>query len=172
MHTDFAERQHAACFVVAKQHMRDIVTPAEMILRRNGAFEHVNAPVWLRNSPRASLQRELQSSGWFEKRCCDRHRMFSLVSPSVVQITTDEIASELVGGLHHDEAASRRVDDHVAGLGGGTDQSGDQIDGLDMWVNAAVDFLRPTAADSMVPPGSARSNWFLLQYDQIIAASP
>ena len=78
--------------------------------------------------------------------------MFLLVRPSVVQITTDEIASELVGSLHDDEAASRRVDDHVAGLGGGANQSGDQTGRLDMWVNVTVGLLGPSIRDSVVPP--------------------
>ena len=46
------------------------------------------------------------------------------VKPVEDNVAANEITPELVGGLHWVEADGRRVDDHVAGLGGGTDQSG------------------------------------------------
>jgi hypothetical protein len=47
-------------------------------------------------------------------------------------VAANEIAPERwSAAFHHDEAAAgRRVDDHVAGQGGGTDQSGNQNDRL------------------------------------------
>jgi hypothetical protein len=89
----------------------------------------------------------------------------------VGDVTAHEIAPELVGGFHHDEAASRRVDNHVAGVGGSPDKSGDQTDRLDM-VNVAIDLLGPPIRDSVVPLGCACFDRRLLQHEQIVAASP
>ena len=41
------------------------------------------------------------------------------------------------------------------GLGGGTDQSGDQADRLDMWVKLAVDLLGPAVRDAVISPRRA-----------------
>lgn len=41
------------------------------------------------------------------------------------QVTADKIAPELMGGMHYGEAASGGIDDEVAGVGDGADQSSD-----------------------------------------------
>src|SRR5262249_33931517 len=69
------------------------------------------------------------------------------------------------------EAAGGGVDDELVRLRGGGDQAADQPDRLDVRMDAAVDLLGPAIPDSMIPPGRARPDWFLLQYDQIVAAS-
>jgi hypothetical protein len=48
------------------------------------------------------------------------------------------------------------------GLGDGTDQPRDQLNRFDVWVNCAVNFLRPAARDAMVSPRLLRGNRRLL----------
>src|SRR5262249_28407977 len=95
----------------------------------------------------------------------------SWLTSAVGEIAADELAAELVRGLHHDEAAGRRVDDHVTRLGGGTDQSDDQADRLDMWVKLAVDLLGPAVRDAVFSPRRAGFDRRLLQHDEIVTAS-
>jgi len=61
------------------------------------------------------------------------------------EVTPDELAPEFEGGSHNDERSCGRVDDEIAGFGGGRDQAGDQSDRLDVRVEFAIDLFRPTA---------------------------
>src|SRR6516162_2957763 len=86
------------------------------------------------------------------------------------QIAADEFAPELVGGVHHHEAAGGRVDDELARLGGGDDQPRNERDRLHVRMDAAIDLLRPARRDCVVAPGRAGSDRRLLQHDEIITA--
>src|SRR6516162_6696639 len=72
------------------------------------------------------------------------------------QVAADKIAAELVGGMHYGEAASSGIDDEVAGVGDGADQSGDQADRLDVRMDAAVDFFRPAIGNAVITPCAFR----------------
>src|SRR5262249_54146975 len=80
------------------------------------------------------------------------------------QVAADKITPELVGGMHYGEAASGGIDDEVAGVGDGADQSGDQADWLDVRMDAAVDFFRPAIGNAVITPCAFRSKRRLLQH--------
>ena len=61
----------------------------------------------------------------------------------ISNIAADEFAAELMSGMHNNETASRRVDDEIAQRRDCLDQCADQPDGLGMWMQLAIDLLRP-----------------------------
>ena len=50
----------------------------------------------------------------------------------VSEVAADEVAPELVRGVHDDEAASRRVYDKITRPSNGTDELSDETDRLDV----------------------------------------
>src|SRR5215831_14400417 len=92
----------------------------------------------------------------------------------VSEVAADEVAPELVRGVHDGEAAGCRIDDKVARLGNGGDQPSDETNWLDMRVNIPIDFLRPSVRNAVIVPGAFRDDWRLLQHQQIkiITAPP
>ena len=90
----------------------------------------------------------------------------------VSEVAADEVTPELVRGVHDDEAASRRVYDKITRPSDRTDELSDETDRLDMGVKCAVDFLRPPVRNAVIAPGAFRSEWRLLQHQQIISAPP
>ena len=89
----------------------------------------------------------------------------------VSEVAADEVAPELVRGVHDDEAASRRVY-KITRPSNGTDELSDETDRLDVGVKFAVDFFRPSVRNAVIAPGGFGAQRRLLQHEQIIAAPP
>jgi hypothetical protein len=90
----------------------------------------------------------------------------------VSEIAAHEVTPELVRGVHDDEAASRRVYDKITRPSDRTDELSDQTDRLDVRVNFAVDFFRPSVRNAVIVPGAFRGQWRLLQHQQKTTAPP
>ena len=90
----------------------------------------------------------------------------------VSEVAADEVAPELVRGVHDDEAASRRVYDKITRPSNGTDELSDETDRLDVGVKFAVDFFRPSVRNAVIARGGFGAQRRLLQHEQIIAAPP
>ena len=58
-------------------------------------------------------------------------------------VAADKIAPERMSGVHHHKAARRWINNKIARLGDGADQTGDQAARLGMRVRFAIDLLRP-----------------------------
>jgi len=86
-------------------------------------------------------------------------------------VAADEIALHLKRGVLNDEAAGGRVDDEIAGARDRSNQPRDQASRLDMWMELAVNLLRPAAGNAVIAP-RLRGDWRLLQHEEIIAAAP
>ena len=90
----------------------------------------------------------------------------------VSEVAANEVAPELVRSVHDDEAASRRVYDKITRPSDGTDELSDETNRLDVGVKCAVDLFRPSVRNAVIAPGAFRSEWRLLQHQQIISAPP
>src|SRR6516165_3594385 len=90
----------------------------------------------------------------------------------VSEVAADEVAPELVRGVHDGEAASRRVYDKITRPSDGTDELSDETNRLDVGVKCAVDLFRPSVRNAVIAPGAFRGEWRLLQHQQIISAPP
>jgi hypothetical protein len=90
----------------------------------------------------------------------------------VSEVAADEVAPELVRGVHDDEAASRRVYDKITRPSNGIDELSDEADRLDVGVKFAVDFFRPSVRNAVIAPRDLGALRRPLQHGQIITAPP
>ena len=87
-------------------------------------------------------------------------------------VAADESASDLMGNVHHDEAAGGGIDNEISRLGDGSDQPSDQVGWLCVRVDSAIDLLDPPVRDSVIVPCRLRAHRWLLQDEQVAAAPP
>ena len=79
-------------------------------------------------------------------------------------VAANEPTLELVGRMHHHEAAGGGINNDFVRLCGGSDQSFDETDWLHMRIEFAINFLYPTIWDSMIGPGCTRLDRQLLHH--------
>jgi hypothetical protein len=65
------------------------------------------------------------------------------LSVGVGEVAANKVAADHARGCQDREAAGRRVNNYVAGLGDGADQPGDETNWFAVRVNLAVNLLRP-----------------------------
>jgi hypothetical protein len=129
----------------------------------------VNMVLLIRNASRPELARasnRLRMSREVLIHLSVEMRLIGVVS----EVAANEVAPELVRGVHDDEATSRRVYDEITRPSNGADELSDETDRLDVGVKFAVDFFRPSVRNAVIAPGAFRGDWRFLQ--QIITAPP
>jgi hypothetical protein len=77
-------------------------------------------------------------------------------------VTANEFTIEPMSGMHHDEAAGGGIDNQIARLRDSRDQARDEADRLNVWMDFAIDFLRPAVRDAMIAPCAFRLDRRLL----------
>ena len=115
----------------------------------------VNIALLIRNASRPELARPLKIADVAR----GTHYIFveMRLIGVVSEVAADEVAPELVRGVHDDEAASRRVYDKITRPSNGTDELSDETDRLDVGVKFAVDFFRPAVSECVVAPRALAS---------------
>src|SRR5215831_11638170 len=70
----------------------------------------------------------------------------------ISDIAADEFAAELMSGAHDDETAGGRVDHEITRSRDCLDQGTDQPNGLDVWMQLAIDLLKPAIGNRRTRP--------------------